>query len=45
MEEINAVAAAANAVWSAEQPAQPTETPDGMQSALDQMDEDSKTLA
>lgn len=45
MEEINAVAAAANAVWSAEQPAQPTETPDGMQSALDRMDEDSKTLA
>ena len=43
MEEISA--AAAQPVWSADQPLEPSEAAGGMQSALDQMDEDSKTLA
>ncbi len=43
MEEISA--AAAQPVWPADQPLEPSETAGGMQSALDQMDEDSKTLA
>ena len=43
MEEISA--AAAQPVWPADQPLEPSETASGMQSALDQMDEDSKTLA
>ena len=46
MEEISvAAAAAAQPVWPADQPLEPSETAGGMQSALDQMDEDSKTLA
>ena len=43
MEEISA--AAAQPVWPADQPLEPSEEAGGMQSALDQMDEDSKTLA
>ncbi len=43
MEEISA--AAAQPVWPADQPLEPSEAAGGMQSALDQMDEDSKTLA
>lgn len=43
MEEISV--AAAQPVWPADQPLEPSETAGGMQSALDQMDEDSKTLA
>ena len=46
MEEISvAAAAAAQPVWPADQPLEPSEEAGGMQSALDQMDEDSKTLA
>jgi len=46
MEEIGvAAAAAAQPVWPADQPLEPSEAAGGMQSALDQMDEDSKTLA
>lgn len=43
MEEISA--AAAQPVWPADQPLEPSEAAGEMQSALDQMDEDSKTLA
>lgn len=43
MEEISA--AAAQPVWPADQPLELSEAAGGMQSALDQMDEDSKTLA
>lgn len=46
MEEISVAAvAAAQPVWPADQPLEPSEEAGGMQSALDQMDEDSKTLA
>lgn len=46
MEEISvAAAAAAQPIWPADQPLEPSEEAGGMQSALDQMDEDSKTLA
>ncbi len=46
MEEISvAAAAAAQPVWPTDQPLEPSEEAGGMQSTLDQMDEDSKTLA